>query len=176
MRRSVSLSLLMLAASTATGHADRLFEGYFSKAADGRPCYAREYTAKHLAEHPRQQVTAIEIDYRPANPDGVLNTAKGFELGFGVKKRGSAEWFTNSAYCTTRSDRFECGLEGDGGQFRLRPSAHNRLRLELVRDTIAIEGADSVFEFGGSKSDDNVFLLSRADRKVCDAATADVDR
>jgi hypothetical protein len=58
----------------------------------------------------------------------------------------------------------------------LRPSSYNRLRLELVRDTAAIEGADSVFEFGGKMSDDNVFQLSRTDRKVCDAATAEVNR
>jgi len=176
MRTALWLSLIALAASAAPGHADSLFETYFSKAAGGKPCYARRYTADHLAKHPRQHVVAIEIDFQPANPDGVLNTAKGFELGFGVQKRGSSEWFTNSGYCATMADRFTCGLEGDGGRFTLRPASRGRLRLDLTGDGMAIEGANSVFEFGGNKSDDNVFLLSRAARRICDAATADAKR
>jgi hypothetical protein len=176
MRTPVWLSLLVLSVGIAPGHAESLFESYFSKAAGGKPCYARQYTAEHLAKNPKQQVTAIEIDFEPNNPDGVLNTAKRFELGFGVQKRGGAEWFTNAGYCTMRAGGFDCALEGDGGLFRLRPASGERLRLELTRDTIAIEGENSFFEFGGTKSDDNVFLLSPAERKVCDASTADVKR
>jgi hypothetical protein len=170
MRASYCLPLLMLAAGMAPGHAESLFETYFSKAAGGKPCYARQYNAAHLAKNPKQRVGAIELDFQPANPSGVLNTAKGFDLGVGVRRRGSAEWFTNSGFCTAQADRFDCGLEGDGGQFQLRPASGGRLRLELTRDTMGFEGAKSVFEFGGKLSDDNVFLLSRADRKVCDAA------
>jgi hypothetical protein len=176
MRTSVCLSLLVLSAGIAPSHADSLFETYFSKAAGGTPCYARQYTAAHLAKNPKQQVTAFEIDFEPANPDGVLNTAKRFELGVGVQKRGSAEWFTNAGYCTMRAGGFDCGLDGDGGQFRLQPASGGRLRLELTRDTMGFEGENSFFEFGGKISDDNVFLLSPADRKVCDASTADVQR
>jgi hypothetical protein len=177
MRTSVWLSLLVLSAGIAPGHAQSLFETYFSKADGGKPCYARQYTAEHLAKNPRQQVTAIEVDFEPTNPDGVLNTAKRFELGFGVQKRGSTEWFTNAVYCSLRAGGFDCALEGDGGLFRLQPaSGGGRLRLALTRDTIAIEGEKDFFEFGGKQSDDNVFLLYPADRKVCDASTADVKR
>jgi hypothetical protein len=93
-----------------------------------------------------------------------------------VQKRGSDEWFTNAGYCALRADGFDCSLEGDGGQFRLRPASGGRLRLELTRDTIGIEGSNSFIEFGGKVSDDNVFLLSPADRKICGASTADVKR
>ena len=176
MRTALWLLFIVLAASNAPGHADSLFETYFSKAAGGKPCYARQYTADHLTKHPRQQVVVIEIDFQPANPDGAPNTANGFELGFGVQKRGGPEWFTNSGYCKAQAGRFACGLEGDGGQFTLRPASRGRLRLDLTGDGMAIEGANSVFEFGGKQSDDNIFLLSPADRPVCDAATADVKR
>ena len=176
MRTFFSVLLLMLAAGIAPGHAESLFETYFLKAAGGTPCYARQYSAEHLAKNPRQRVVAIEINFQPANPDGVVNTAKRFDLGIGVRKRGSAEWFTNSAYCSAENDRFECALEGDGGLFQLRPASGGRLRLESKRDTMAFEGEDSFFEFGGRLSDDNVFLLSRADRRICDAATANVAR
>jgi hypothetical protein len=172
MRQRLGLTLLVLAAGATPSHAQTLFETYFSKAAGGKPCYARHYTAAHLASNARQQVVAVKIDFQPANPDGVVNTPKSFDLGFGVRKRGSAEWFTNSAYCSTKADGFDCALEGDGGLFTVRPASGGRLRLELARDTIAIEGEKSVFEFGGKRSDDNVFLLAPADRRVCDAAVA----
>lgn len=167
------LAFLILVVGIAPAQADSLFETYFSKAAGGRPCYARQYTAGHLAKHPRQQVVAIRLDFQPANPDGVPNTAKSFDLGVGVRRRGSTAWFTNSAYCSAQGgDRFECALEDDGGEFRLRPAPGGRLLLENARGTMGFRGETGSFEFGGS-SDDNVFLLFPADRRVCDAATTE---
>jgi hypothetical protein len=169
MRISPWLVLAGLALTTMPSHADTLFETYFAKAADGKPCYARRYDAQHLATHPRQTIAAIEVDFETRLPDGAVNTAEHFELGFGAQPRGATEWFTNAGVCTLSGQAFTCHLEGDGGEFTLRPQPNGALRLEVARG-IAIEGGKGFLQFGGRRSDDNVFVLPPAERRICDAA------
>lgn len=154
------------------------FETVFAKA--GTACYARAYDRAHLKAHPRQTVSAIEVDFVPANPDGVKNTAAKFELGFGFQIRGRTDWYTNTSYCHAEGAGFLCSLESDGGDIRLTPQA-NALRLDVVNrggkqakaDQINSEGASDTGSFGRPGGDDLSFILDRAPHAVCDASTAD---
>lgn len=141
------------------------FESVFAISADGAVCFARTYDAAHLRAHPRQKVESIELDMTPANPDGVPATAKRFELGVGVKPRGSSEWYGGNAICATKGQEFSCYLEGDGGDLKLTALASGE--LEVATSGLVFEGGDFL-EIGGKKSDDGVFVLRRAPRAKCD--------
>jgi len=176
MRLATALVLLSATAGPSAA-ADDLYTKYFAGVAGGKPCYARSYDDAHLKSHPRQTVRRIEVDFdQGQRDDGGKNTAANFQGGIGVMLKRSSDWYTQEIHCKTGATRFDCYLEGDGGLIRLIPSGTG-LRLEVESggggtDHLVIEGAKDFAEFGGPGSDDRVFLLPRADRKLCDASTA----
>ena len=85
------------------------FDTTFAMPAGGKPCYARAYDRAHLKAHPRQTVSAMEVDFTPANADGVKNVAAKFELGFAFQIKGKTEWYGNTAYCHAAGG-FACSL------------------------------------------------------------------
>jgi len=73
-------------------------------------------------------------------------------------------------FCKVAADHFDCYLDADGGKFRLTPEGDG-LRLEVTgggggTEQIVAEGTDWG-EFGAPRGDDRVFILRRADRKLC---------
>ena len=87
----------------------------------------------------------------------------------------SNEWYGQELFCKVTADHFDCYLDADGGKLRLTPEGDG-LRLETTdggggTDQIVVEGTDWG-EFGTPCGDDRVFILRRADHKLCDAANA----
>lgn len=169
------LSLILLATvldGSLVAAADDLYTRYF--ASGGKPCYARYYDDAHLRAHPKQVVRRIEIDFDVTwrENETSKNSAADFQAGIGFMLRRSSEWYGQALYCKTVSDHFECYLDADGGSFQLIPRG-DALRLEVsgpAEATIHAEGIRDFGEFGGPGGDDRVFVLPRADRKLCDAA------
>jgi hypothetical protein len=128
------------------------------------------------ARAPNQTVRHIEVDFDQDPPDDKVtkNTPAYFQASFGFMLKRSNEWYGEELVCKVASDHFDCYLEADGGKFRLTPEGDG-LRLEVTgggggTDQIVAEGTDWG-TFGGPGSDDRVFILRRADRKLCDAAS-----
>ena len=174
MKPLLLLSAAALAAgSAAATTADDLYARYFGDADGGKPCYARYYDRSHLRAHPKQTVRRIEVDFDKDFGEGVgpKNTAASFEAGIGFMLKRSNEWYGDALYCKSLDGRFDCYLDADGGTIRLTPQG-DALRLDVTgggggADQIAVEGRKDFAQFGGPGSDDRMFVLPRADRKLC---------
>ncbi len=145
---------------------DDLYLRYFGGVAGGKPCYARYYNNAHLKAYPKQTVRRIEIDFDASRREGGgKNTGSDFQGSIGFMPKHSREWYGTGIYCKTVNGHFECSLEEDGGHIRLMPRG-NSLRLEVLGSDISFE--DGAVSIGKVGSDDRVFLLPRADRKLCE--------
>jgi hypothetical protein len=150
-------ALLILAALPAQAQSPRqtLFP------TDGS-CYLRQYSNRHLADHPNQLVTQIALgpEYGQAEADVLI-------LRVAVYARGSNERFTGSAYCENTGASLSCGLEGDGGRFSLSPGKKGALTMRVGRDPLGFEGSRGFLTFGGGVSDDETFLIPRVPADAC---------
>jgi hypothetical protein len=176
MKRLCAVLVLVLGGATGAAAADDLYTRYFAGIAGGKPCYARYYDDAHLKAHPKQQVRRIEIDFdaNERSDPQTKNSAADFQAGIGFMLKRSREWYGQALSCKQAGDHFECFLEADGGTFNLYPRG-DALRLDITGGPgsgIHAEGEKDFGEFGGPSTDDRVFILPRADRKLCDAATA----
>lgn len=167
------LSAAALAAGSVAATADDLYARYFADADGGKPCYARYYDLAHLRAHPKQTVRRIEVDFDKNFGEGAdpKNTAANFEAGIGFMLKSSGEWYGDALYCKALASHFDCYLDADGGTIRLTPQG-DALRLEVTgggggTDQITVEGLKDFAQFGAPGSDDRVFVLPRADRKLC---------
>lgn len=125
-------------------------------------CYLRHYTAAHLASHPAQQVTDIAL-----GPDQPSWNAQELTLRLGVSLRDSSDYFLSYAYCENTGGALSCHLEGDAGWFTLEPAANGGLMMTTGRGGIGFEGAEGMFQIGGSASDDNSFLIPPVPADSC---------
>ena len=156
----------MVAATAA--HADALFDKYFANADGGTPCYTRVYDAQHLKRKPHQKTKQITLALNRANAGSATPSDPGqFEVRLGLMIKNRTEFFTSPAYCSAERGGFLCGVEGDGGQFRIRPGSGDGLTLEVVGDGLRLEGETGAIEIGGHRSDDNLFTLPHVEPKQC---------
>lgn len=125
-------------------------------------CFARAYTADHMAEHPGQRVAEIQVmlEHAPYDDRSYYNATIRAML---VDRYGA--FFANSGSCQeTEEGILDCGIECDGGQFEIRMSDDGTATLlnrqygfvlfggcgeEDVQDAIRIE----------ADSEHNAFLL-----------------
>jgi hypothetical protein len=163
----VGISVLALAQPARA--VDRIYDTHF----DGGPagtdiCYAREYAARHLKKHPRQQVARIFLRFRANNPDGAQNTPVKFQLGLAIDPRtkGKEQHFS-AVYCDADGSGAQCGLEGDAGRLVLTPAGPSRLRIDVAKEGLSFETGKGVKQYGGKASDDNVLMLVRAETSAC---------
>lgn len=123
----------------------------------------------------------LEIDFDKTFGDTDRpNSASYFEINFSFMLKHSKNWNGDSAYCKTTKDYFDCYLDADGGLIHLTPQG-GALRLNVLngggvdRNSNQIqlegEGAEDSVGFGAPNSDDLVFDLPHAGRKLCDAAS-----
>lgn len=176
MKLHWALLVTALTTGTSAAKADDIFAKYFSGVNGGEPCYARSYDDAHLKAHPKQTVRRIEVDFDVnwRENESSKNSAADFQAGMSFMLKRSNEWYGQELYCKVSGSAFECYLDADGGRIRLIP-AGTALRLEVVsrggENAIAVEGAKDFGEFGAPGGDDRVFILPRADRKICDVTT-----
>jgi len=168
------LCLVPLLAALPAAAADDLYTRSFAGVDGGRPCYLRVYDGAHLKSHPKQTVRRIFIDFdvNVRSDETRKNGPDNFEAGIGFMLKRSSEWYGQALSCKTAGDHFECFLEADGGTLTLTPRG-DTLRLDVTggKDSdIHTEGEKDFGAFGKRGSDDRVFILSRGDRAVCDAA------
>ncbi len=174
-----ALTLVLAASPAAT-------QGLFS--ADQEACFGRIYDRGHLASHPQQKTASIHVlrslGHRPQSelwyPGAREEEIKRFRETGGTSvyafvnfrdRRGS---FYNSLICSQDGrDGMLCGVECDGGSFRLKRENANTALLTNNGFVLVggcgeeVEEAKTIFFEPGT--DDKVFRLERKPIAVCRA-------
>ena len=122
-------------------------------AGSGARCFTRAYTAEHMARHPDQLVTRVDLGLYPAPKDAAHRTF--FKLR--VALRGRAEPLYAKGACNGGRCLVEC--DRGGIEFNERTGI---MRLDRVRMTAACESDDiNAGEEITGGLDDRVFRLDQ---------------
>ena len=155
----VRSTLLIYAFLTLLGPADAATT--FRDWKPGNPCLARSCDAKHLSAHPEQRLTNFALSasgMSPALPKGE------FEVTFRFKVRGQASVYQAEGICRGGSDKADCRVEGDGGQFTMKATGEGLL---LTISRIAVEGDADFSPEIGVGGDDRLVRLKLAPKSAC---------
>ena len=130
-------------------------------------CYGREYSAAHLAKHPDQLVTAMQLKIYD---EPKFTPPKGWAIK--VFKRGRKDAVLAAGLCgeAQRPGRshLHCFGECDGGSFEVQFTGTNEMLLRLDRLRVSSEcGGEEEVEELLSGVDDKVFRLDRLPVSAC---------
>lgn len=117
-------------------------------------CYARKYTADHLARHPEQRVTgmALRPDRQAAAP--LLG------LWLTVTLRGApGGTFEALAACENIEHTLYCTMEGDAGAFSIEPDKGKAVLVTTGSRGIGLENEAGFVTLERDRGDDRSFLL-----------------
>jgi hypothetical protein len=185
-RRVIGAAALFLLAGAAAVHA----QGKSSPLPSHLPlgteaCFGRTYDAAHLASHPKQRVTSFHL-FRDFTPDPSKETPQstpeqlrsedgegGIHVTAFVRFRDKPGLFWNGLECQRSGGAVHCGIECDGGGFRLRGS-DTSLLLEnegfvVVGGCGASEDERDLSDFVSPGADDKVFRLDAKPVAECRA-------
>lgn len=122
---------------------------------DAGTCYARIYSADHLAGHPAQRVTGMRLspDFRIAEPFLGLHV----ELSLRGVPGGA---FEGVGYCENEGgETLYCGLEGDAGGFTVTPAKGGAVLVTVSRSGMSFENEAGFVTLERQTGDDRSFLL-----------------
>jgi hypothetical protein len=193
MKRSIGMSLAaaaILLGATSSGQAqdgindgvdkaraaafdNRMFAGPTGQKAYA--CFVRRYDSGHLAQHPKQKVSAMKLLVTAEIPEDARQLDYSFRLG--VKYRNRPGDFDSSGYCkhvvaedSGHEIRFGCSVDCEGGGINVALSKDDKsviVRLGRIvvwgRNKPDDEASDSLV----SGADDKIFRVDRADQREC---------
>jgi hypothetical protein len=136
-------------------------------------CFVRRYDANHLAQHPKQKVSAMKLLVTAENPPEEKTTDYSFRLG--VQYRHRPGKFDSSGYCNHvlaedrgNEIRYGCGVDCEGGGIDVAmkddKSAIIRLERIVVWQRNKPDDASDALLAG---ADDKIFRVDRADLREC---------
>ena len=143
-------------------------------------CFVRRYDASHLAQHPKQKVSAMKllVTAEDAPEDKTVNYS--FRLGF--KYRHRAGNFDSSGYCnhivaenTGGEVRLGCGVDCEGGgiEVAMKDDKSALIRLERIRIWERNKPDDDASNDLVAGADDKIFRVDRADLHECSELVTD---
>jgi hypothetical protein len=144
-------------------------------------CFVRRYDAGHLAQHPKQKVSAMKLLVTAEKPPGEATTTN-YAFRLGVQYRNRPGKFDSSGSCghviaEENGDeiRIGCGVDCDGGGIDVAmkddKSAVVRLeRIMLWQRNKPDDGPSNELEAG---TDDRIFRVERADLRECAEVVTD---
>jgi hypothetical protein len=143
-------------------------------------CFVRRYDASHLAQHPKQKVSAMKllVTAEVAPEDKAVNYS--FRLGF--KYRHRAGNFDSSGYCnhivaenTGGEIRLGCGVDCEGGgiDVAMKNDKSALIRLERIRIWERNKADDDASDDLAAGADDKIFRVDRADLHECSELVTD---
>lgn len=149
---------LLLALAALPARADDLAETHFSM----NFCWERAYSAEHLAEHPEQTVTWMQLRTPPLGfpqaPGETLMEVRIRVRGADGSRDGPEAAAVGS--CRPDRDRLSCDLEGGAGDYAL--SAEGAyLLLEVGEQGLSFESSRDRHDLRADEGDDRSFLLRR---------------
>lgn len=152
---------------------NRMFAG--PPGAKAYACFVRRYDANHLAQHPKQKVSAMKLLVEAEDAPEDKTTNYSFRLG--VTYRHRAGNFDSSGYCNhaiaTESGheiRFACGVDCEGGGIGVALSKDDKsaiARLSSIRMWNRNKPDDDAEEELLAGADDKAFRVDRADVGEC---------
>lgn len=118
-------------------------------------CYARRYSADHLAGHPAQRVTQIAISPDFASADPFLGVHLTLDLR-GVP--GGA--FETYASCENEGgETLYCSMEGDAGGFQITPARKGGILITVSSLGMTFENDTGFATLERNSGDDRSFIL-----------------
>jgi hypothetical protein len=200
MRMRVSLGLVCLCLTGISGALGADDDTSYAKlkrlvppGKDSRLCVARTYDAKHLRQHPKQQVTAmtLSIHYTPLAEDEATLIARDdggiekqyfrYDFLLAAKTRDRKETLFASGDCSS-AEGIGCGVDCDGGGIDIEPlQGGNGSILARISASgyirMSFGCSEDVHEIDlKAGEDDKVFRLDRAPAAVCDKIEAERDK
>ncbi|MFN5995506.1 MAG: hypothetical protein ACK47C_19115 [Paracoccaceae bacterium] len=121
-------------------------------------CYARNYGAVHLAQHPEQRVTRFSItpDFVSASP------ALALELRLQLRGTGGGA-FAAYAVCENNGDNaIYCTMEGDAGGFQITPAKNRSILVQVSSLGMSFENEGGFTTLERNTGDDRSFILRPA--------------
>lgn len=138
-------------------------------------CFVRRYDAGHLAQHPRQKVSAMKllVTAEDAPEDKTVNYS--FRLGFKYRHRPGN--FDSSGYCnhvvaekSGDEIRLGSGVDCEGGGIQVAMSKDDKsalIRLERIRIWQRNKADDDASDDLVAGADDRIFRVDRASSSEC---------
>ncbi|WP_050626746.1 hypothetical protein [Bradyrhizobium viridifuturi] len=159
--------------ATAAAFDNRMFAG--PPGAKAYACFVRRYDANHLAQHPKQKVSAMKLLVSAEDAPEDKTTNYSFRLGVTYRHRSGN--FDSSGYCnhavaaeSGHEIRFECGVDCEGGGISVALSKDDKsaiARLASIRMWNRNKPDDDASEELLAGADDKIFRLDRADVGEC---------
>ena len=143
-------------------------------------CFVRRYDASHLAQHPKQKVSAMKllVTAEETFEDKTVNYS--FRLGF--KYRHRAGNFDSSGFCSHvvaensgGEIRLGCGVDCEGGGIgvAMKDDRSALIRLERIRIWERNKTDDDASNDLVAGADDKIFRVDRADLHECSELVTD---
>ncbi|PAY03653.1 hypothetical protein CK489_38270 [Bradyrhizobium sp. UFLA03-84] len=159
--------------ATAAAFDNRMFAG--PPGAKAYACFVRRYDANHLAQHPKQKVSAMKLLVSAEDAPEDKTTNYSFRLGVTYRHRSGN--FDSSGYCnhavaaeSGHEIRFECGVDCEGGGISVALSKDDKsaiARLASIRMWNRNKPDDDASEELLAGADDKIFRLDRAGVGEC---------
>src|SRR6266567_443983 len=164
----------------ATAFDNRMFGGPLSQKTYA--CFVRRYDASHLAQHPKQKVSAMKllVTAEDAPEDKTVNYS--FRLGF--KYRHRAGNFDSSGYCNHivaenagGEIRLGCGVDCEGGgiEAAMKDDKSALIRLERIRIWERNKPDDDASNDLVAGAGDRIFRVDRSDLHECSELVTDCE-
>ena len=137
-------------------------------------CFVRRYDANHLAQHPKQKVSAMKLLVTAENPPEEKITNYSFRLGFKYRHRPGN--FDSSGFCSHvvaedkgNEIRFGCGVDCEGGGINvaMKDDKSALIRLERIRIWERNKPDDDASNDLVAGADDKIFRVDRAELREC---------
>jgi hypothetical protein len=150
----------------------RMFGGPLSQ--QTYACFVRRYDASHLAQHPKQKVSAMKLLVTAEEASEDKTFSYSFRLGF--KYRHRAGNFDSSGFCSHivaensgGEIRLGCGVDCEGGgiQVAMKDDRSALIRLERIRIWERNRADDDASNDLVAGVDDKIFRGDRADLREC---------
>jgi hypothetical protein len=143
-------------------------------------CFVRRYDASHLAQHPKQKVSAMKllVTAEEAPEERIINYS--FRLGF--KYRHRAGNFDSSGFCnhvvaenSGGEIRLGCGVDCEGGGIgvAMKDDRSALIRLTRIRIWERNKPDDDASNDLVAGADDKIFRVDRADLHECSGLVTD---
>ncbi|KWV59215.1 hypothetical protein AS156_31560 [Bradyrhizobium macuxiense] len=152
---------------------NRMFAG--PPGAKAYACFVRRYDADHLAQHPRQKVSAMKllVTAEDAPEDKTVN----YSFRLGIRYRHRTGNFDSSGYCNHaiatdagNEVRFGCSVDCEGGGINVALSKDDKsaiIRLEKITVWNRNKPDDEAGDALVAGADDKIFRVDRADASEC---------
>ncbi|SEC83142.1 hypothetical protein [Bradyrhizobium erythrophlei] len=152
---------------------NRMFAG--PPGAKAYACFVRRYDANHLAQHPKQKVSAMKLLVAAEFAPEDKTTNYSFRLGVAYRHRPGN--FDSSGYCNhaipTESGheiRFECSVDCEGGGITVALSKDDKSAIARLGRIVVWnrnKPDDDAGEALLAGADDKIFRVDRADLGEC---------